>query len=92
VSGTLHLVSSASALPECLPLCRPGDHLLLLGDGVYALNGTPAWPAGIEVHALDADCRARGLLGRIGNAVRPVTMNDFVELVVRTQRSVSWAD
>lgn len=63
---TLHIVSKSpggsSALADCADSFAPGDTLLLIEDGVYALTGSlPDTIPAQAVHYLKADASARGL-------------------------------
>ncbi|MFZ5722890.1 MAG: sulfurtransferase complex subunit TusB [Pseudomonadota bacterium] len=95
---TLHLVFASphagSALQDALRAATTGDTLLLLQDGVYAAVGVAAMPAavmpGVQVRALDADLRARGIGGRLAAGILPATDDDFVALTETHARVASW--
>ena len=82
----LHLVSRASALDACLRYVGLDDAVLLLADGVYA--ATAARTAKAAVAALDDDAAARGV--HIESPIKSVSYDDFVDLVVAHDASVTW--
>lgn len=98
---TLHTVNQSPhaghALSNCLRLVQPGSCVLLIEDGVYA-SAAPseastlldALPASIEITALDADVRARGLLDRLHPRVRLVDDEGFVALAVQHSNNLAW--
>ena len=82
------------AFAECLRLVAPGDHILLLGDGVYAaLADSPARKnleaSGARIHVLQADAAAAGILGQLGG-VETVDIAGFVALSERCPRQLAW--
>ena len=95
---TLHLLPRTpgigTALADCIRTCSAGDSILFLEDGVYAValpdNGLSAFSDSIGLFALQADCAARGLAVQIDQRVRSVGYEDFVGLVARHQRCVTW--
>lgn len=93
---SLHLLfvsPAGDALAQCRAALVAGDALLLLGDGVYAaMPGTRALAGidpGIEIHALDEDCAARGVAA-LDPRVRSTDYAGFVALAAAHARSVSW--
>lgn len=95
VLHTVNKPATASAIPACLRLIRPGDALLLIEDGVYAAVDNPqnrelwqALPADIRCHVLENDIRARGV-----DPAPPFTAVDdagFVDLVCHHDKTISW--
>jgi tRNA 2-thiouridine synthesizing protein B len=96
---TLHIVSrspwSASAFAQCLRVLRPGDALLLTGDGVNAaLAGTEPLRAlqklaSVPVHVLAEDCALRGLHA-LPDGVQGIDYTQFVALACTHERCMSW--
>lgn len=90
---TLHIVNkspySSSALSDCIDNLAEGDALLLIEDGVYAIN-SPALDkiADRPVYCLKADAEARGL--PVPEAVEAIDDARWVELCTRHNPIVSW--
>lgn len=96
--STLHLVNSSpssdGSLAACLRSASDGDAVLLFEDGVYAALATVAAalrvPAGVQLHVLEPDARARGLTGRMQDDILGVDHDGFVRLTVEHERVVTW--
>lgn len=100
--STLHTVNkspfSHTTLASCLDLCQPGDALLLIEDGVYAvLASSPqaeqllrARDAGVRLYALKSDLSARGLTDQHLEAIELTDYAGFVRLSIEQQRTQSW--
>lgn len=94
--GTLHLVNAApprsDALAACLRSVGAGDAVLLIEDGTYAAarSGSLEAPAGVQLHVLEPDARARGLSARLAAHISPVDHAGFVRLAVEHARVVTW--
>ena len=91
---TLNASPASSAFRDCLHAMRPGDAIVLMGDGVYgAIDGTQACrelrATGAEIHVLDTDASAAGVTGLTGDAAS-VDMDGFVALSERFQRQQAW--
>lgn len=91
---TLNASPASTAFYDCMALLKPGDALLLIGDGVYAaLSGTAACEAlrgsGADIHMLEDDARAAGVLGRTEHAAA-VDIEGFVRLTERFERQLAW--
>ena len=86
--ATLHLVNKPAAWEGCQPLLDPEDAVLLIEDGVYLAHQAIS---GAALYALEPDLRARGLSPLIHKSIRPVTFDDFVGLVERCERVVTWS-
>lgn len=95
----LHTVNKSpfqnSSLESCLRFIRPGDVLLLLEDGVYAVQaGTAKSPLvaallkNNEVYAIRADLKARALTNLV-TGVQVTDYTGFVELVEK-HRTHAW--
>ena len=86
--ATLHLVNKPAAWEDCHPLLDAGDAVLLIEDGTYlALQAL----SGATLYALESDIRARGLSQRIRSNIHPASFDDFVRLVERCERVVTWS-
>jgi tRNA 2-thiouridine synthesizing protein B len=79
---TLHILfnNDFDTATHCLRAVSDDDALLLLADGVYAaleqsaLSATlGALPATVAVHAMEEDCRARGIAPRVCSRVTLAT-------------------
>ncbi|GAA3908915.1 hypothetical protein GCM10022228_19390 [Halomonas cibimaris] len=86
--------SSGQAAAQALSAMAPGDVLLLIEDGVYAVldaewEGHRLGPE--KLYALEDDVHARGLMS-IANAqkVALVGMETFVALTAQTRQTISW--
>lgn len=84
--ATLHLLSNPSAAATCLAALAAGDALLVVGDGVYALD-VIAGAAATQIGVLRDDARARGIAP---SPIRELSHADFVAWVVACERSVTW--
>lgn len=99
---TLHTVNkspfSHSTLSSCIAVCRSGDGLLLIEDGVYgALVSTPIAEQlaqlvdeGIKIFALDPDIAARGLADKLLPVVQVTDYDGFVRLSSEHRCIQSW--
>ncbi|AWL12002.1 hypothetical protein HMF8227_01528 [Saliniradius amylolyticus] len=94
---TLHLVTaspfSSPALEQCLAQLGDKDGILLLEDGVYALNA-PSWQRRLNalnqpVYVLQSDCLARGM-GESPALFHSVDMASVVELTLEYNNSLTW--
>ena len=90
---TLHIVSkspfSSSALSDCANAVRDGDALLLIEDGVYALNGQmPEKLAAGKLYCLAADASARGLA--VPDSIEAIDDARWVSLCTEHHPIVSW--
>lgn len=100
--STLHTVNkspfSHTTLASCLDLCQPGDALLLIEDGVYAvLASSPqaeplrqARDSGVRLYALEPDLSARGLTDQHLDVIETIDYAGFVRLSIEQQRTQSW--
>lgn len=100
--STLHTVNkspfSHSALASCAGICRDGDGLLLIEDGVYgALASGPCAEQltrladqGVRVFALDPDTSARGLQDKLLDAIELTDYAGFVRLSAEHRCIQSW--
>ena len=94
----LHIVNKSpyerNALESCLRLAQSGSALLLIEDGVYAAIKTGSAASklsGLDVAALDADLKARGVSeDKLVEGVKVVDYADFVDLVEAKDKVQSW--
>ncbi|PQA40075.1 DsrH/TusB family sulfur metabolism protein [Amnimonas aquatica] len=97
MSTTLHILFSAELPPALARLWSPGDSLLLAGAAVtLALRarpdgGQPATALPAPVFALAADVQARGLGERWPAGTPLLEAEDWVRLVTRHDKSLSWS-
>ncbi len=77
---------ASKSFDSCLKIARKGDTILLIEDGVFAVQ-MDVYPAqkGIALYALKADVEARG----INPSVPVVDYEGFVDLVEK-DTVVSW--
>lgn len=100
--STLHTVNkspfSHTTLASCVDVCRSGDGLLLIEDGVYAaLESAPCAEQlkrlaeqGIRIFALDPDICARGLDDKLLPLVERTDYQGFVHLSALHRCIQSW--
>ncbi len=101
--STLHTVNKSpfaqQTLTSCINICRAGDALLLIEDGVYgALPSSPTAEAlkaladegNVHLFALEPDLQARGLNDRISDWITVVDYSGFVQLSTEHQTVQSW--
>lgn len=85
---TLHCVNKVG---QPLALCKrsvtPGDVILFIEDGVYALLRESDIPADCSVYAIESDLKARGVKQTLA---KPATYEVFVELTAQHEKVVSW--
>ncbi|MDB6062104.1 MAG: sulfur relay protein DsrH [Verrucomicrobiaceae bacterium] len=95
----LHIVNKSSygnrALDECLRFCSNDSAILLIEDGVYAALANSESAAQLiahcnNVYALIPDIAARGLTGRIADAIVAIDYADFVQLCCEHTTIQSW--
>lgn len=90
---TINKSASHSALESCLKVAQTNDSLLLIEDGVYLINPIARIPlkAGIMVYVLREDLQARGFAeSELPDDILAIGYDEFVALVCKHQRSVSW--
>lgn len=80
----LHLLLNPQAWNRCSRSTSPGDALVFLGDGVYAM----ALQETADCFALENDCVRRGV--EIPNGVQRATMSELVSLVAKHSHSITW--
>lgn len=95
----LHIINkppSHRCFSDCLRTCSQGNSILLIEDAVYA---TSHWPSqfltiiekkSLNVYALDADLRARGLSTEPQDDLNIIDDKGFVELTLSHDKSQSW--
>ena len=83
--AVLHIVSNPQAITACLRAQAPGDPILLIGDGVFAIRSVPAKH---RTWALAEDALQRGV-----DLPAPAKADyaKFVTLVLETRASVTWS-
>ncbi len=94
----LHIVSESPFAHDCLEQCLAcmgeRDGLLLVNEGVYALASEERCQAiktlGDRCFALEQDVVARGLSTDSVPNLQLVDYPQWVDLVVRYEKSVSW--
>lgn len=97
--SSLHLVSSSpftsSALADCLRVITADDSILLIENGVWAINGDQTWQRQLHalcerhrVYVLAEDAALRGI-----HVLPPFHLIDYetmVAIACEHARSVSW--
>lgn len=97
--SSLHLVSSSpftsSALADCLRVINTNDSILLIQNGVWAVNGDQTWQRQLhalcerhQVYVLAEDAALRGI-----HVLPPFQLIDYetmVSIACENARSVSW--
>lgn len=94
--STLHIVSKSpfrtDALQRCLALVAPGDSIILIEDGVFAVNHSvlTVRDSGVDItcYALSDDLVARSL-SAAGTGVQTTDAAGFVTLVCEHRNSLS---
>jgi tRNA 2-thiouridine synthesizing protein B len=90
----LHLIFSSpfssSSLKECLAIIQPKDAIVLLEDGVYAIQHPDLSNTSIQFKcfAVTADTDARGLTK--SNNLTCITYDELVDLTLEYQKTISW--
>jgi tRNA 2-thiouridine synthesizing protein B len=96
---TLHIINKSpyqdQCLEDCLRISKAGDELLLIEDAVYAAIADSPYAnqlndSGLNLYALSADLKARGLASMDIGSVRPVSDHEFVALTVKHSAIQSW--
>jgi len=94
--STLHTISKPPGqrqLEQCLALCRKGDAILFIEDGVYhgmSADELDKVPQNIPVFGLHDDLKARALLERSHERLHVAKMQRFVELSCEYDKVLSW--
>jgi tRNA 2-thiouridine synthesizing protein B len=100
--SVLHIVNKSpfdrNSLDTCLRLARPGSAILLIEDGVYAVQGKSAAAARVRqalenhpVYALQPDLQARGVSEEsMLDGIELVDYDGFVKLTTEYDKSQSW--
>mgnify|MGYP000221089687 CR=1 FL=1 len=98
-SSLLHIINKSPShrcFSDCLRTCSKGNSIILIEDGVYA---TAQWSSqflattkdqSLNVYALEADMRARGLSTQHQNGLNIIDDKGFVELTLSHSKSQSW--
>jgi len=93
--NALHLVfAGGNALDAALAGRQPGEPLVLIGEGVYALlSATDAMRtlgAAGELALLEPDARARGLVPAVTAGFRCISYQELVAMTIGHQPVHSW--
>lgn len=98
----LHTINKSpfekNSLESCLRLAKPGDHILLIEDAVYAATPdtivSDKIQAAVKKHsvfALGPDLASRGIEeSRLLEGIEVVDYSGFVDLTVRNDKVQSW--
>lgn len=96
----LHTVNkspfSNSSMADCIRFCADADSVLLLEDGVYAAQKKSKFvfllkqKSTVNFYALEADIKARGLIGQTHELVSIINDNEFVSLATTHNCVQSW--
>lgn len=93
----LHTVNKSPhttrAMASCLEFSRQEDGIVLLEDGVYAAvaGASSTLAERPRVYAIRADVLARGLSGRLTDAVEVIDYAGFVKLCVEFPVVKNWS-
>jgi len=89
----LHVISKspyeASTLSQCLLSTTHGDGILLMQDGVYGINHQSIKNVPHPIYVIGDDLAARGLENNHAK-IKSITYDEFVELCVQYESSISW--
>jgi sulfur relay protein TusB/DsrH len=84
----LHTFNKARLVAQNLRFVAPGDTLVLLEDGVYALLTDSSLAQRPGTYAMQADLAARGLTHRTGCKI--IDYRALVKLCVEADRVRNW--
>lgn len=91
---TLHLIQespfSSSALQECINILENGDAILLMQNGVYGAHHTLTNSASLNIFALKDDLTARGIMDKTPTHIKTISYDEFVELCIQYDKTISW--
>lgn len=89
----LHIINKhqEDLLSDCLRSMSENDSLLLIEDAVYfLLKDSQLSSIKHNVYCLTPDCDARGIKPEISNTIQACNDTEFVELICRHEKSLSW--
>jgi tRNA 2-thiouridine synthesizing protein B len=97
----LHIINKSpfqtSTLDSCLAMAQPGNAVLLIEDGIYAVTSGSGAEAKVreassklKFYALKPDTEARGMTAKVIAGVTLVDYAGFVDLVAEHNTSHSW--
>lgn len=92
----LHIVNKSPfenpTLSRCLRVLSTNDSLLLIEDGVFALQNIEQWhlPDSLPLYYLSSDTEARGISNISNTSSTGISYADFVQLAVKHDKSISW--
>ncbi|WP_217525124.1 sulfurtransferase complex subunit TusB [Vibrio metschnikovii] len=91
----LHIIKHPQQLKLVRRYFQAHDSLLLVENAVYLTNPNSPYFTDLQtiksVYALREDLSARGWLEMCSGSIEQVTMNDFVEMTVNEDKSMSWS-
>lgn len=89
----LHIINrspfTSNHLKSCLEIISTEDALLLMDDGVYALQDSLLKNLPFKIHAIEIDLQARGL-NASNSGVALINYEQMVELVTQYPLSKTW--
>ena len=85
---TLHTFNKPSVVNENLRFVAPGDQILLIEDGVYALLTDSQVTGHGNLYALDIDVKARGIT--TNSSCKTISYDEFVTLCVDADQVKNW--
>jgi len=100
--SVLHIINKSpfdrNSLDTCLRMARPSSAILLIEDGVYAVQGNSSAASKVKqalenhpVYALQPDLQARGISEEnMLDGVEMVDYDGFVKLTTEYDKSQSW--
>ncbi|PXA66534.1 MULTISPECIES: sulfurtransferase complex subunit TusB [Vibrio] len=90
----LHIIKHPQQLKLVRRYFQAHDRLLLIENAVYLTSPQSPYFSDLQaiesVYALREDLLARGWLEKCSSSIEQITMNDFVEMTVSEEKSISW--
>ena len=81
----LHIVSNPQGLASCERALQPEDSVLFAGDAAYSTKTTDC----TATFVIEMDIEGRGL--KTPEGVTCISYDEFVDLIVATETSITWA-
>lgn len=81
----LHIVANPEGLASCENALQAKDSVVFAGDAAYSAKTTDC----AATFVIDLDRKGRGL--ETPEGVTCISYDEFVDLIVATERSITWA-